>query len=253
MVQDLQKANVSKRLAALMLDLIVFVLVAAAVASLISLIFGYGETVKAFETHYQKYEEKYNIDANMSREEYDKLTQEQKQRYEEASRELAKDDKIVELYTALINKTMLVVFIALFITFAATELAVPLIFKNGQTLGKKLFGIGVMRTDGVRISPFQVFVRAIFGKFLIGTLLPVMFFMLDLFGVTGGMAILVVPLIVLLQIGLLIFTKNNYAIHDALAVTVVVDMQGQMIFDTVEELVAYRKRLHEEMVRNAPY
>lgn len=250
---DLQKASVSKRLAALMLDLIIFILVATAAASLLSLILGYGGTVKAFEAHYQKYEEKYQIDANMSAEEYNELTPEQKQRYEEASRELAKDDEIVELYRSLINKTILVVFISLFIAFALTELALPLIFKNGQTVGKKLFNLGVMRTDGVRVSSFQIFVRAIFGKFLIGTLLPVMFFMLDMFGVTGGMAILIVPLIVLLQAGLLIFTKNNYAIHDALAVTVVVDMQGQMIFDTVEDLVAYRKALHEEMVRNTPY
>jgi len=28
----------------------------------------------------------------------------------------------------------------------------PLLFKNGQTLGKKIFGVALMRNDGVRIG-----------------------------------------------------------------------------------------------------
>ena len=253
MIQDLQRASVSKRLAALMLDAIIFVLIAAAIASLLSLVFNYGDTVKSFETHYQKYEEKYNIDANMSTEEYEALSPEQKEAYEQASKELAEDTEIVGLYTSLMNKTIFIVFISLFLTFTIAEMAVPMFLRNGQTIGKKLFGIGVMRTDGVRISNFQIFVRSIFGKFMMETLIPVMVIMLEFFVVMSGMGIIVTALIFVFQVILIIATKTNSAIHDTLAVTVVVDLQSQMIFDTPEELMAYKNRLHEERVQNTPY
>lgn len=253
MVQDLQKASVSKRLAALMLDALIFILIATAIASVFSLIFNYGDTVKSFEGHYKKYEEKYNIDANMSAEEYEKLTPEQKAAYEQASRELAQDDEIVELYTKLMNQTIFIVFVSMFLAFVISEMAVPFIFKNGQTLGKKLFAIGVMRTDCVRVTNFQIFVRSIFGKFMMETLIPVMVIMLEFFGVMSGMGIIVTALILIFQVVLLIVTKNNSAIHDTLAVTVVVDMQSQMIFDTPEDLMAYKNRLHEEKVNATPY
>ena len=253
MVSDIQKASVSKRLAALMLDVIILILIAAAIASVISLIWGYGDTVKSFEEHYKKYEEKYNIDTNMSAEEYEALSPEQKEAYEEASRELAKDTEIIQLYTDLMTKTILIVFISLFFAFIIAEMAVPMLFGNGHTLAKKLFGIGVMRTDGVRVSSFQIFVRSIFGKFLMETLIPVMVILLEFFGVMSGMGIIVTALILLFQVILIIATKTNSAIHDTLAVTVVVDLQGQMIFDTPEDLMAYKNRLHEEKVQSTPY
>ena len=38
-----------------------------------------------------------------------------------------------------------------------------------------------------------------------------------------------------------------------IAGTVVVDIAHQMIFDSVEEMTEYQKRLHEEDVKHAPY
>lgn len=253
MIYDLQKAGVFKRLSAFLLDIIIFILVVAAVAALLSAIFGYGKTVEQFGSHYKKYEEKYEIDANMSADEYAALSDEQKQRYEAASKALAKDDELLTVYTTLMNKTMIIVFVSLFLSFMILEVAVPLFLKNGQTLGKKAFSIAVMRTDGVKVSSFQIFVRSIFGKFLMETMLPVFIVLLEMFGVMSGMGIIVCALIMIFQVVLIIATKTNSAIHDTLAVTVVVDMQSQMIFDSVEDLVAYKKRLHEEEVQKAQY
>ena len=253
MVNDIQKAGFFKRLSAFLLDSIIFILVAVAIAVPISAIISYPDTVEAFETHYKKYEEKYAIDTNMSAAEYDKLTPEQKERYEEATRELANDKEIIELYTALMNKTVLVVLISLFFAFIVTELAIPMFLKNGQTLGKKMVSIGVMRVDGVRLSSFQLFVRSIFGKFLLETMIPTLVIMMEMFGVMSGMGVIITGLILIIQTVLVIVTKTNSAIHDYVAVTVVVDMNGQTIFDSPEELIEYKKRLHEEEVRNAPY
>lgn len=253
MVIDIQKASFFKRLSAFLLDGIILILIAVAVAAPISAIIDYPDTVEAFETHYKKYEEKYEIDANMSAAEYDKLTPEQKQRYEEASKALAQDQEIVKLYTSLMNKTVLVVLVSLFFAFIVTELAIPLFFKNGQTLGKKMLSLAVMRVDGVRISSFQMFVRSVFGKFLMETTIPVLVIMLEFFGAMSGMGLIITLLIFFIQVVLLIVTKNNSTIHDYLAVTVVVDINSQMMFDSNKDLIEYKKKQHEEMVRNSPY
>ena len=251
---DLQKASISKRLAAFMIDFFIFILLFALIASLFSTIFGYGESIKAFTKHYEKYEEKYDIDSNISREEYDKLPDDVKQRYEAATKELEEDiEEVTALYLEIATKTFLVIAVSLFFTFIITELAVPLFLKNGQTVGKKLFSIGLMRVDNIKVTHFQMFVRAIVGKFIIETLIPVMLIILEFFGVLGGIGYIVVALYIVVQLIMFFVTKNKYALHDALAVTVAVDMQTQMIFDSSEELAAYKAKLHEEEVQNSPY
>ena len=42
-------------------------------------------------------------------------------------------------------------------------------------------------------------------------------------------------------------------IHDAIAGTVTVDIASQLIFDTAEELMEYKKKLHAEAVNKAEY
>ena len=66
------------------------------------------------------------------------------------------------------------------------EFVVPLIIGNGQTLGKKIFSIGVMRYDGVRVSPLLMFVRTVLGKSTIETLIPLFLLFLLLVG-SGGL------------------------------------------------------------------
>jgi hypothetical protein len=39
---------------------------------------------------------------------------------------------------------------------ALLEFLVPYLLKNGQTVGKKMFSLGVMRVDGVKISTFSL-------------------------------------------------------------------------------------------------
>ena len=51
---------------------------------------------------------------------------------------------------------------------------------------------------------------------------------------------------------LLISTKNA-AIHDLLAGTAVVDYGSQMIFDSAEALLEYKKKLHAEQAARQTY
>ena len=60
---------------------------------------------------------------------------------------------------------------------------------------------------------------------------------------------LILGLILLLQIILMISTHTNSCIHDLLAKTVAVDMQSQLIFETEEEMIAYKNKVHAEKVK----
>ena len=44
-----------------------------------------------------------------------------------------------------------------------------------------------------------------------------------------------------------------FPIHDLISDTVVVDYASQLIFENVDELMAYKTKIHEEEVRNTEY
>ena len=106
-----------------------------------------------------------------------------------------------------------------------------------------------MRIDGVKISPVILFVRTILGKYAVETMIPV-FALISIFVLGTATIVTLALLFVLLvaQIALLIFTKENALLHDILAGTVTVDFASQMIFDTPEDLLEYKKKLHAESV-----
>ena len=62
-------------------------------------------------------------------------------------------------------------------------LFVPLKLGNGQTIGKKVFGIGVMRVDGVQLTTIQLFIRTILGKFTLETMIPVYIVLMIFFNI----------------------------------------------------------------------
>ena len=139
------------------------------------------------------------------------------------------------------------------IVWALLFIIVPLIFKNGQTLGKKVFGIAIMRADGVAVTPFQVFIRAIIGKYTVETMIPVFLLLLMFFGAIGSLGFIIIALILLLELIVIIASRTNSLIHDLFAVTVAVDMSSQMIFKNAEEMLEYKKALAEKKAREQNY
>ena len=110
-----------------------------------------------------------------------------------------------------------------------------------------------MRVDGVRVNGVLMFARSILGKFTVETMLPVLAVIMLFFGILGLAGIVIVVGIIFAQIVLVLFTKAHTPIHDKLAQTVTVDMASQMIFDTHEELVAYKNKLQAENADKAAY
>jgi uncharacterized RDD family membrane protein YckC len=130
---------------------------------------------------------------------------------------------------------------------------VPLLLGNGQTAGKKVFGLGVVRVDGVRTTPLQMFVRTVLGKFTVEIMIPVYVLLMIFFNVTGLSGTLLLLALLVAQILIMALNRNNSLIHDLLAGTVVVDVASQMIFRDTQDLINYKKKLSREQSDRQSY
>ena len=248
---DLQKADMWKRISAWLFDFIVIGIVIVGVALGLSSLLKYDAHYNRLNECYDKYEVEYGIDLNISNEDYDKLTDEEKQKYLDAGEKMQDDEEIRARYNIVVNLVLTITTFSIMLAYVITEFIVPLCFGNGQTLGKKIFGIGVMRTDGVKVTPLQMFVRSIMGKCTVETLVPVFVVIMIVLRVTGIVGLAILAAIILSEIVLLIATKERTPIHDIMSGTVTVDIASQMIFNTPEELLAYKQKIHADKVNSS--
>lgn len=253
MINALQKASMWKRISAYIFDFIMLGIVAVGAALLLSGILGYDRYNEQLENAYDRYEQEYGVSFDITEEEYLALSQEQKDNLKAASDALSADAEAGYAYTMMLNLTLIVITFSILLAFLLLEFLVPILLKNGQTLGKKIFGVAIMRTDGVRISSVVLFVRTILGKYTIETMIPVLILIMIFFNMIGIVGGIILLLILVLQIVMVIATHTNSTIHDLLSNTVAVDLSCQMIFDTPEALLEYKKRIHAEKVDNQQY
>ena len=242
-----------KRISAFLFDFIMRMMLIAGVAIIFSAIFGYDGKLEKLEDHYDEYEEKYGINLEISDLEYTKLPDDEKAKYEEAEKEFSKDADVMALTALILNLTLLIAVFSILFGYMILEFFVPLFFGNGQTLGKKIFGIGVMREDGVRITHFMLFVRAILGKCTLEALVPIAIIALIFVANAGIFGIAALLMFAALEVFLMVRTKTNSCVHDVLAYAVTVDMASQMIFDSEAALVEYKNKIHAEAVDRTDY
>ncbi len=263
---SIQKANFWKRISAFLFDFIITVMLTVGLATVVSAVVGYDKQNAKLEARYayfeQTIEEKYqeygvDFDILENQEEYNKLTEEQKQRYEAAVEDfneaLTGDAEAQDIYQSLFSLSLLIVGVSLLLAILIVQFIVPLFFKNGQTLGKKIFGLAVMRSNCVKLTNPILFIRSILGVYTIDTMFPISLLIMIYFGLLGIVGTVTIGLLLLLQIGVLLGSKYRSSIHDLLSDTIVVDMASQRIFATQEEMLAYKKQLHEEEVARKDY
>ena len=255
MIYDLQKADIWKRASAALLDFILTGILATGFVFLLSLIVGFQGYSDRYAARQDLYESQYGVsfDEIDNMEKYEALDPEQKKIFDTAFAEFAKDDEAVYLYNMLFNLTVLTISIGTLLAFAILEFGVPLILKNGQTIGKKVFGIAVMRLDHVKVTAPFIFIRNILGKYTVETMIPIILFILIVFDLVGIMGPVIILLVFISFIVMMIATSTNSGIHDMLASTVVVDLASQMIFDSPEDVLAYKQKVHAEAVDKADY
>lgn len=244
MIYDLQKASVLKRISAGILDFIIVVILATGFFFLFSTVFDYDSLNEKYDNIYEQYEETYGFDFRKITEEmYNKYTEEEKLNYNNAKKALLEDKEFLNTYNLIINTTLIMLTFGILIAILIVEFLVPLILKNGQTLGKKMFGICLMMDNGVKLKTLPLFVRTLLGKFTVETMIPVYFIVLLYFGHINLLHIVILGVLVIAEILLIIIHRKNPLLHDLMSYTVVVDKESQMIFDTEEDLIKYKQEM----------
>ena len=159
--------------------------------------------------------------------------------------------KVNKQYRYVYSLLFMMTSLGILLAYIVLEFIIPIILKNGQTIGKKVFAIALVRNDCVKISVLSLFARTLLGKFAIETMFPVLLIFLFLFGEMGILAVILFAALTILNVVMFFATKNRTPIHDMLAMTVAVDIKLQMIFESEEELVQKKSLAAKESVENS--
>ena len=130
--------------------------------------------------------------------------------------------KVNRQYQYVHNLLFMMISVGLALGYLILEFVVPLFLKNGQTIGKKVFSICLVRPNCVKVSALAVFARTVIGKYAVEAMFPILLAFMFFFGGLGLLALILFVAILLL--------------NAILAYTVVVDMKLQMIFASDDEL-----------------
>ena len=246
---DVQKGSIWKRISAFLFDGIMLSIVIMGLATLMSWILKYDDRMAAFNEIKESVAAQYGISFDTSQEEYQEFDAEKKARFDEAYEALNANREAVKLYSQLNVFAILIISLPMFLAFLILEFIIPLIFKDGRTLGKKIFGLCVIRPNCVKISGPVLFIRSIIGKCVIELQIPATIIIMFLFG--KGNIFLAILFFAIPLVNLISFfaTKKHTVLHDLLSVTVVADYASQRIFETEDELIEFKKKQHEEEVQ----
>lgn len=253
MVYDLQKASLWKRFAAWLLDIILVCILVVGIAFMLSAALGYDKYSDRVSEIYDQYEEQYGVSFEVGPEEYQSWTEEERKNFDHAYQELVSNEEAMHAYGMTVNLTMVIASLSILIAIILLEFVVPLLFKNGQTVGKKIFSLCVVRVDCVRMNHLQLFTRTVLGKFAIETMLPIYILLTVFWGITSATPLVILVVLAIAQLVVLIVTRKNQAIHDLLAGTAVADYSSQMIFNSETELIELQKKLAAERAANQIY
>ena len=246
-----------KRISAYILDLILIMILVVGSAWGLSEALNFDGYQQRLDEIRREYLTEYSVnpdadgDGTVSDEEYAALTQDEKDRYAAADEAFSKNEEAIMCYSMTMSLALLITSLSILAGFLILEFAVPLLLGNGQTVGKKIFSIGIMHTNGTRVRSVSMFIRTVLGKYTVETMIPVIILLMILFSVASPVGVILLFAILALELILPLATSNHTGLHDLIASTVSVDMQSQMIFETTEELLEYKKRIHDEKVQNS--
>jgi len=244
-MRDYQRAAYSKRLFAFLADLIVASILVTGIYLLLSTFLDVEKYRERYDDILASYEEEYGVTFGATQDEFDKMSDDEKDNYRAAVEAMNGDKEANAAITTSYTYTFIIFTSGILFSMILLEFVVPLLFKDGRTLGKKLFGLGVMRRDHVRISSAALFARGVIGKGVLEIILPVL--ILLTINYTGVFGIALLAVYVIAEFAVFIRTGDSL-LHDVLAFTAVVDWASQRIFADAEERDAFiaKQKAEEE-------
>lgn len=127
--------------------------------------------------------------------------------------------------------------VSIFLAGATSYVIIPWILKDGQTLGKKIFKLGLADADGYKFHNHRLLMR--FMPFLVVNASLMFFVLVNLYIVLS-----IVAVVFLVSFTLAMSSPKRMSLHDFTAQTIVVDLKTSKIFATVEQEEEYV--LHED-------
>ena len=246
---DLQKASMWKRISAFLFDFIMLSILAVLFAWGLSAVLGYDGYNQTVIDSYQRYGEEYGVELRITQTEYEKLPEEEARRVDAAYAALNADEKALYAHQMMLHLSIVIISLGLLLAYLILEFIVPLRFGDGQTLGKKIFGVGLMKAEGIKVNAVTMFIRAILGKYTIETMIPVLIILMIYWGTIGIVGPIVIGLILITEIIVMVATPTNSLIHDLLASTVAIDEASQKIFNTPEEMAAFKAEIAADLAQ----
>ena len=253
MIYDLQRASMWKRISAWLLDAILLCIIATLMAFVLAAVTNYDGYSEQLDARYTYFEEQYGVSRNLTQEQVNAMTDEERANLTAASDAIAADEEALYAYNMMLQLIIIMTSFGILLGYVVLEFAVPMVLGNGQTIGKKVFSLGVMQQNGVRVNGVCMFIRTVLGKYAIETMIPVMMVLMLFFGTIGTVGWIIVGAIGIVQVALLITTRERCMIHDKLANTVTVDLPSQMIIKTPEDQIAYKEKVAAEKAANQVY
>ena len=252
MIYDFQKASLLKRISAFLLDFILVTIIATFIAWIISLITHYSDLVTEFQGYYTQYEEMYGVTLT-NESVYAGYTDAQKETVQQAFDAMNADQNVIRCWGLVSTLPIVMVSVGLLISTLLVEFVMPIILKNGQTIGKKVFKLGVVNPNGVLCTNFQLCTRALLGKCVVEYMIPGIVIVMMAFGTLGFVGPIIL-LILLAAQGIIFLTNlNRPFFHDLISNTLVCDLSTQKTFKTYAEMIAYKEEVNKQVAEQSAY
>ena len=177
----------------------------------------------------QRYNSDKGIVVDLTREDQ---TVQYKNIYAIAYRHLEAQDYYLEVANRHFMGLAICATVSLIIAGAITYLLFPFIFKNGQTVGKKILKLGLANYEGYRFRDVQLLMR--FMPYMV-TSFALMLPFWNSFYVIG----IIILIMVLVSFALAMASPKKTALHDFAARTIVIDLRTSTIFDNFVEEAEY--------------
>ena len=131
--------------------------------------------------------------------------------YDAAYDALVADEEAMRAYSMTMSLTLVIMSLGILAAVLLWEFVIPLWFGNGQSLGKKIFSLCLVRPDGVKINNMQLFTRAILGKYTVETMAPIFIGIMIFWGIVGLSGTLCLIVLVIAQ---LLCLSRGQSVHD---------------------------------------
>lgn len=128
-----------------------------------------------------------------------------------------------DLATQLSNYFTWELVISTLISLAIFYLLIPMLMKDGMTLGKKVFGLALVNKLGYKVSRLQILLRFL------------AFAVIEIFG-----SVYTIMGTILVSYTIMIFGKKNLSIHDYVASTRIIDAKHSVWFKNADEAAKYQ-------------